>query len=346
MNVGLVARADDRGIGTMTREFYESGLADRTLVVREPGAESRGFAPHVERYGDSPVVVFDPQRGQISETITRDWLRGLDVVYLVETPYDYRFFDWCRDAGVVSVLHAMPEFWRWADGTPRPDVWWLPTSWRADVLPAECRVVPVPVPCAPRGSSTCATATFVHVVGHRAVGDRNGTLMLMQALRRMRSRCTVKLVTQDKRLPSLALHPNVKLSRITGGVADRWALYDDADVLVLPRRYGGLCLPALEAMARGLGLVMSAVEPQRSTWPGMFIPARGGRSIEMPCGTLRLADTDPLLLARALDGLAGDADAIEALREESRVFAQANGWEHLRRVYVDELGRALERRAA
>jgi hypothetical protein len=32
---------------------------------------------------------------------------------------------------------------------------------------------------------------------------------------------------------------------------DYWAVYDDVSLLLLPRRYGGLCLPMQEAAACG-----------------------------------------------------------------------------------------------
>lgn len=343
MKVGLVARADDRGIGTMTHEFYNAMRPDRTLVVREPGAERRGFAAHVERYPDAPVVVFDPMRGELPERCVREFLDGLDVVYLVETPYDFRFFEWARDAGCATVLHVMPEFWRWHHGEyERPDVWWLPTSWRADLLPSECRIVEVPVPTRPLMAPSVPTerTTFVHVAGHRAVGDRNGTLLMLQALRQVNAPCRMRMVTQDDRLPKPRTKSNVELLAVVGGVESRWSLFDDADVLVLPRRYGGLCLPVLEAMASGLGIVMSGCAPQMQAWPVMGVGVQRGRSIEMPCGPIVLQDASPRLLAIALDKLTQDRDLVDTLQGCSRDFARAHSWTSLRGLYVDELERA------
>lgn len=326
----------------MTWEFRRAMRPERTLVVREPGAERRGFTPHVERYPGADVATFNPLSGQLDEQTCRTFLDGLDVVYLVETPYDPRFYGWARDARCVTVLHVMPEFWRGHEpGAERPDVWWLPTSWRAEQLPDECRVVEVPVPCVERAHVEPASTTFVHVAGRRAVGDRNGTLLLYQALRRMRSTCAVRIVTQDERLPIVRSRSNIDLQLVTGGLTDRWALYDAADVLVLPRRYGGLCLPALEAIACGLGLVMSGVEPQRSTWPIMPAWCDRGRTIAMPCGDLVLNDTSPSKLAVLLDQLVDDDATVSALRAASRDFARAHSWPMLSSLYRQELTRAL-----
>lgn len=345
MHVGLVARADDRGIGSMTWEFHKALRPERVLVVREPGAESKGFAPVVERYADAPsllVTRFDPIMGVLHEDDCRDFLDGLDVVYLVETPYDVRFYRWAREAGVATVLHVMPEFWRGHEQSDRPDVWWLPTSWRAGLLPSECRLVEVPVPENPRllGLPTDPErVVLVHVVGHRTVADRNGTLTLLQALRTMRSKCTVRLYSQD-RLPAVRSTTNVTID-VRAAVADRWSMYDDADVLVLPRRFGGLCLPALEAMASGLAVVMPNVEPQVSSWPVVPLTASLGRTVTMPCGDVKLADVAPRELARALDRLVGDPELIDGWAHASLDFAREHSWRKLRPVYDAELHRAI-----
>lgn len=347
MNVGLVARADDRGIGTMTWEFHKAMHPSRTLVVREPGAEARGFAAHADRYiGDWMLVTtFDPTTGELHEDDCRDFLDGLDVVYLVETPYDYRFFRWAREAGVATVLHAMPEFWRWETQTERPDVWWLPTSWRVDALPAECRVVEVPVPERPSALRVPSSEiTFLHVAGHRAVGDRNGTLLLYQALRRVRTQCTVRICSQDT-LPVMRAPAGVTIDMRPGGVVDRWSLYDDVDVLVMPRRYGGLSLPVLEAMASGLAVVLPNVAPN-DEWPAFLVPARQGRTVEMPCGPIKLADTDPSALARTLDKLANAPHLVDYLSREAHSFARLHSWERLRPLYAAELARAVDVAAA
>jgi hypothetical protein len=37
--------------------------------------------------------------------------------------------------------------------------------------------------------------------------------------------------------------------------------YKDGDVLVIPRKYGGLCLPMQEALAHGIPVIMPDIEP-------------------------------------------------------------------------------------
>ncbi len=344
MRVGLIARADDRGIGFQTWEFARHMQPEQVLLVREPGAERKGFMPHFDRYPGADVVTFDPRTGLLPEPAMRSFLEQVDVVYLVETPYDFRLFSIAEQLGVATVVHANPEFWRWDDPTlPRPTAWWLPTKWRAEQLPDECEIVPVPVPDAPptRPASPSEPLSVVHVAGHRAAADRNGTSIVFQSLRHMRGRLRVRLECQDPRLPSIR-GGAVPIERRLGGVSDRWRLYDDATVLALPRRYGGLCLPVLEAIAAGVVPVLPAVSPNED-WPAVTVAARFERSIETPGGTVPLAQTDPRALARALDGLAADEDRLGEALAEIEEWRVRNDWAALSEAYRAALGAAVER---
>lgn len=346
MRVGLVARADDRGLGILTWGFYRHVVPDRTLVVREPGAESKGFVPHLDRYPGAPVVTFDPVAGTLPEEEVRAWLAPLDVVYLAETPYDFRFYDWCRDAGVATVLHTMPEFWPYVRSPElaRPSVAWNPTSWMADRLPPDVEVVPVPVPedhLTPRVRGGARPVTFLHVAGKRAMGDRNGTTTLLRALRFVRERMRVVLTTQEDRLPPVrGVGAHVTVEVVTGGVGDYRDLYADADVLVLPRRYGGLSLPVNEAAGSGLGLLLPDSPPHPQTWPADYVQAWPLGAVTTALGPVETFDTSPAALAAAMDRLAGDPDRVHDASCAAVAWAQAHSWKALLARYLVGLERA------
>lgn len=338
MKVGLIARAEDRGLGVMLWEAYRHLQPDRTLVV-DMGPLAKGFEPHFDRYPDATIVPFDG--GQLDEPAVRRWLAGLDVVYTAETPYDWRLFDWCRELGVRSVLHAMPEFWHYATQPrlPRPDVVWLPTTWRAEHIP-EARLVPVPVALDRFAQRLRAEPVFLHRVGHRAMRDRAGTIALLRALKMVHGPCTVILSTQDERLPTpVQIRAGVKIEVRVRQRGDYWDGYDDASVLVGPRRYGGLSLPFNEAAAAGLGLVLADVSPNR-TWHGMHVKADPGGSIRTGAGNIAAYDTNPRALAQAIDLLVCKPELIEQMSCLSISWAQAYSWDVLLPTYRAELDRA------
>lgn len=333
----------------MAKEFHDALEPDRTLVVRVLGAEAAGFAGFPERFPGASVVRFS---GELPEAECRQFLRGLDVVYTVETGYDARFYDWAREEGCRSVCHVMPEFFHWW-GHPAPsapDVFWTPTTWWLDRLPPETRLVPVPAPARTARLRTAAR-TFVHVAGTRAAADRNGTIAVIQAAQLLKESCRLILRSQASTLPQPRLGSNVELVLEPGGVADRWKLYEDGDVLVLPRRYAGLSLPIIEALADGMAVIGTDREPERSTWPMLHVPTLGpGRTMRLEGATVRISsppilgieDPSPELLAAMMDSLVREPEAVADLSAAAIIWAQLNDWQTLAGLYLTELARAVE----
>lgn len=341
MKVGLIARAEDRGLGHLTWEWARHMRPDRTLVV-DLGDLARGFPPHLDRYPGAAIVRFG-DTGQVDDEATvRDFLDGLDVVYSAETFYDWRIVKWARDVGCVTVCHVMPEFFN--VNTESADVLWAPTSWRLDQLPARTRLVPVPVPTdrwpalAPHVEGKLR---WLHVAGHRAAMDRNGTSTVGRSTRLLTQPQTGTVITQDVRMPPMPGRPFVQITTVRGGCGpDYWRMYDGHDVLVLPRRYGGLSLPAIEAMGAGLAVVMPDVEPQRSDWPVIRVPAKKRTTLDTQGGTLDVFDVDPRKLAGALDQLARDPGERLMARAQALSWANANSWAMLEPTIRAELARA------
>lgn len=341
MRLGLFgARADDRGLGRITHDFHTHMRPDRTLVI-DMGRHSHGFPQHLDRYPGATVVPFNG--GRLDDTMMRRFFKGLDVAVFYETAYDHRAYDTARAAGCRTVLMTMPEFHRHATETlPHPDVVWAPTSWRLDMLPVGARVVPVPVAQTRPPTRGSDTLRVLHVGGHRTSGDRNGTIAFLRALRLVQRPIRVRITTQDQRLPNVASIPkHITISRQIGGVADYRRLYDAADVLIMPRRFGGLCLPVQEALAAGLGVVMTDCEPNLTTWPVAPVSGTPGTTIRTPGGPVTLYDPDPATIAQTLDRLAGNPAEVAQLKTRAHAWAAENTWEALAPFYRAELELAL-----
>lgn len=342
MKVGLVARSESRGLGVMTADFWWWMSPAKTLVV-DMGPLAGGFAAHPDWYPGATTVPF--LGGVLPERECREWLDGLDVVYGVETWYDERFVGWANEAGVATVLHSMPEFYR---PEMEPTVCWAPTSWRLDLLPPSAVIVPVPVESRGKPAvSAVETADpsrlrVIHVAGHRAAMDRNGTTIVASALPRVRRPMHVTVWCQDPRLPVMRGGQGVKVTRRMGGVVDRWEMYD-GDLLVMPRRYGGLCLPRNEAMACGLGVIMTDCPPNRDA-PMLPLRCSTGSTIATPGGEIDVFDADPRQLAQRLNELADDPATVAALQAESRAWAAEHTWEVLIPLYRQRLAEACAAR--
>lgn len=344
MKVGLFgARADDRGLGRITHDFFTHMRPDRTLVV-DMGSWSHQFPQHLDRYPDATIVAFNG--GRLDDDTIRRFFAGLDVAVFYETAYDHRAYTIARAAGCRTVLMAMPEFHRHLTEAdlPVPDVVWVPTVWRLATFPPGTRVVPVPVAAEqvnPVRRGAAGSLRVLHVAGHRTSGDRNGTVSFLRALRLLRHPVSVRVTTQDPRLPTVAGIKHL-VSFDTRCPEDHWRLYDQADVLVMPRRYGGLCLPVHEAMAAGLGVVMTDCDPNPQTWPIVPIRNRPGPTISTPGGPVILAAPDVADIAAVVDRLAANPAEVVRLKARARSWVASNSWAALGPRYRAELEHACD----
>lgn len=330
MRVGVVTPGTDRGLGIQSWEAARNLDASVLLVeTKDPSAPT-----HPERFPGATVARW---AAGLDPRVVIPWLRTVDVVYAAETFYDPRFTKWARANDTRTVLHANPEFWTGAD---RPDLLWTATPWRRDAMPPETEVVPFPVAVdrfevAPQFTSAGRKPHWLHVAGKRALADRNGTDLLLAALPHLTEPCVVRIAVQHGEVPSLPkTAPGVEVY-VTTARPDYWALYAGHDALVMPRRYGGLCLPVQEAMAAGLAVVMPDVSPN-DTWPTVRVPAEFARKVTMPCGRVPTYDVRPEVLASMMDQLA-DPETMALWQGRSREWAQAHSWDALRPAWLSKM---------
>lgn len=336
---GLIARAEDRGLGVMTWELARHAHPDRILVV---DTQDTRFTQHWDRYPGATRAVFDGERF-VDQQLVADWVAGLARVYTAETAYDWENLPAiCERAGAELIVHGMPEFYRHHlpghEHWKQPATWWWPTTWltdRPELAPG--KIVPVPVPDGivnlAADPADAGPLVVHHVAGHRAHADRNGTLLLFQAIRRARERIHVRVFSQDP-LPVVRNLPrNVSMDLVVGGVADRWDMYAGGHVLAMPRRYGGLCLPVQEALAGGLAVVMTDVAPNAGTWP--IVPvACTTRQMRVPFGNVLAGDVYGTDLAKALDRLARNRPLLASAQAQATDWARANSWKNLLPRYL------------
>lgn len=339
MKLGVVARAEaGRGLANQTHEVCRHLDPERVLLV-DPGRDGR-FTQHPERYAGWDTTTVRWNAGRLDERTVRRWLDGLSVVYSAETPYDLRLPQWAAEVGCGVVVHANPEFLSPADAKAAVN-WWVATPWRLDRLPARTRVVPMPAPAAPFTRQPGERMRFLHTAGWPAVADRNGTHIVAEAARLVTVPCDVVIRGQHDTVRD-HYYRHEGPARLTVEQCcplDYWDNYRDADVLVMPRRFGGLSLPAIEALAVGLPVVMSDCSPNE-VWPGPRVPASSTATVGTRAGPLPLHDVDPRDLAFTLDDLAANPNLVDKFRQQATEWAAANSWDALRPMWLEELARA------
>jgi hypothetical protein len=328
MTFAMVGRCDPGGLGTLTSEVHRHLAPARTLLLDLAG-RGRGACredPYV--HGD---VVRAPFAGGIPDLLI-DWLcaPGVDVVWSAETFYDDRILRYARTNGVRTVVCAMPELAPWADGAPtaarsapRPAVVTIPTGWRAHTLPA-AQLLPVPVATDRLHRRTRTRVEHLYHPTGRAMLDRNGTELLLAALPHISRPCRLTIrAERPLQIPAAGL---VDVTVVTDPAADYWDQYPpDIDLLVLPRRYGGLSLPVQECAALGVPAVVLDVDPYAVYPWTICVPATRARPTRMKGGVVPVHDASPLALAAAIDAaIDGAAHAVASAGAAD--WAAAHAW--------------------
>lgn len=278
MKLGIIAYSSDTGLGNQTWEVYKNLNPHKTLIIDL--SRFNGMPTNHERYsGNIRITKGLPTREDM------DWLSDdVDTVFECETPLNYDLHQFCIDKGVRVVQQFNPEFLDYWEKPilPPPTLFADPSSWLLNET-RELNIAPVEILRVPinrellKFRKITELKTIIHIIGRPTANDRNGTLEFIELSRRLpdykyiaylqpptdaRAREYFKIVEEQL--------SNSKVEVITN-VPNYEDLYKDGDLLVLPRKYGGLCLPMQEALSCGLPVIMTDVSPNRDLLPSEWL---------------------------------------------------------------------------
>lgn len=307
--IGMIARANNRGLGIQTWEIARHLQPDVTVVIEEQ-TDKFGWFP--ERF---PGAILSPWAGYMGDLSDEaiDALLECDTIFTVETTYDPKLFPLAQANARKTVIYVNPEFYREHEVESASEVW-VPTTWRIDQIP-RAKVVTMPV-ALDRFQQEPGDG-FLFVGGHAARADRNGFEIAIRSARRAGVPLTV--ISQD---PLRQMDRGVTVSP---SVENYWDLYRGMGVLVMPRKYGGLSLPVQEAMAAGMAVVMGDCSPN-SDWPIALVRGVHTQRMQTPGGQIIMFVADVAAVADMLEKLS-DPDYRSDWQDMSRQWAQENSWE-------------------
>lgn len=337
MSLGLIGRCDGGGLASISLAVHEHLHPERTLLI-DLGDRGRGdcsvesYVAH--QYRGMEIYRTDFAGGLPTRALEWFCAPGLDAIYVPEFLYDDRLLRMAKQNGIRVVVHAMPELAPWAttapqrleQSAPRPELA-IPTAWREETLPS-ARLLPVPVA---RDRLPFRQRTKVehlyHVTG-AAMLDRNGTEILLRSLPFITRDCA--LTIRSERPLDLPAAPHVDVTVITDRAENYWESIPDADLLVLPRRYGGLCLPIQECMSLGMAHLVLDGDPYAKDGGGFGIPSKVGREHAMKGGMVPVRDADPRDLASAIDALIdgsfSEDETVSDLSDYADAWAEQHAW--------------------
>lgn len=347
MRIGLLARADSTGLGTQSKEFFNH-IPCKALVIDFQGMS----APHTAHILVPDLSAFPGQevfkwghrhnmRGDIPIEIIKEFIKDIDILFCMETPYDYNIFDECRIAGVKTILQLNYEFLDFPNrhGLPAPDLFAAPSMWNFDLIPHP--KVYLPVPAREQTEVRRAQNTFIHIAGRHAEKDRNGTQTLLQALQFVRSEITVHINGQQD---SLYIPPNrrtnINLVVDTKNKPDYLENYTGG-ILVMPRKYGGLCLPMNEAISFGMPVIAPNISPNNGWLPGEWLVPATHAGVINSKRTFDYFESDPVKLAEKMEGFCHEQPYGKAVEIACEIRKEIS-WSRLLPIYMETFNKLLK----
>lgn len=294
--LGLLVRTDHTGLGYQTRNLQRMLSPEEVLYIQD-GESIPGFA-EFEKF-----------------------LKDIDIMLTAETPYVYEAWNWARMAGVKTF--CQPN-WELFDGLvqpnmPHPDQYLIPSYWHLeDFQQMYPNAIYLPPPTIATdyeqireiNQKRTKKRRFVHIVGKPAIYDRNGWSAIMDAL--PKTKADFELVVYSQHEITGIRDERVKYHVFD--VEDQTDLYRDFDALIMPRRYGGLCLPMNEALMAGLPVIMTDIEPNNKILPSEWLCKSGVTATFEGRSTIPVYS--PTDLAQRLEWLCNLSD--EALLSQKR----------------------------
>jgi glycosyltransferase involved in cell wall biosynthesis len=342
MKLGMIVRQDNTGLGIQSWEAYRHLSPDRVMVVDM--SQYKLLKQYPGRFGEPFMRV----RAMPSLEQVQAFLKGLDAVFTCETPYSYYLLKRAHERRIRTIIQPNYEFAPWIqrNSVPRPDVFAVPSTWHYDDFPGLKMLLPVPIAVDRfQIQPSLQARKFLHIAGLPAAHDRNGTVLLIKALAHVQSQIRLEIFTQARNyvepiLTAYSVPRNVQVVVNRMQPDNYWEMYCGQDVLLMPRRYGGLSLPVNEAVGAGIPVIMPAVVPNCDWLPkDWLVPAtdmftfklgRWGNPVEV-------ADVDPVEYAARIDRLASDPVFYRRCLDQAVILRERYSWQSLRELYLQTI---------
>lgn len=264
MRIGMICRSDNSGLGSLSYEFSQhlKPYIKKVLLV------SNGvYQTFPDRYAEFETRTVKPQSSFTFED--KEWLTtDIDILFSIETFYDWSTLRITRKKNIKSVLMTMIEMT--LDPIPLcPDVFLCPSKLDFDyfkrILPGNTHYLPVPMNTDKLKWKERKTAeVFVHSASHGGVAGRKGTGLLLEAMNYVKSDIKLQIYSWT---PILAAKQDSRIEIKLQNFKNYWQVWQEGDVLVYPQDYNGICLPIVEAMSSGLGVITTNIYPFNEYMP-------------------------------------------------------------------------------
>lgn len=330
MRLTLLVRADDTGLGYQTRAYYKHLNPHKTVIIDI--SNLNGNIQHYDWYKDVSLI-----RGIPTDEQVRSILMDTDVLLTAETPYNLNLYKIAREMGVKTACVENPEFYDHIKYPQyeMPDLIILPSVWMQREITAHAtsrmtKVVQLhhPVDREDITFKLRTTHKFLHIAGKPAANDRNGTFDFLYAVP------DGVVAIQDDNIAN-RIKRRYRHARVLQNINDRNWMYQTGDVLVLPRKYGGNCLPLNEALASGMPVIMPDISPNNHILPKEWLVPARVTDYFTPRTKVDIYSVDPDALRLKIEWFRGQD--MEKLSRQASDIADTISWETLKPKWIEAL---------
>lgn len=323
MRIGLIARADNTGLGVQSKGFFDH-IPCKALVIDSSqlllGQSRDILRPRLDRFPGQECYQLKTgidMQGGIPRSVINEFLKDIDILVAMETPYDYNIFTACAERGIRIMLQLNYEFLDYPSSLPSPDLFAAPSPWYFENIPNQKKFLPVPVNTN-HFNPQIRHKTFVHIAGRPAANDRNGTATFLQSLMYIKNDITVEIFGQRPISFPVMSRNNVKINCLFGDKEDYFENYKGG-VLVLPRKYGGLCLPFNEAIAAEMPVITTDVSPNNTWLPKEWLVPATVQGTLQSKKKVQVVSADPQELAAKIDEFCDEQFYLEAMAKARKI---------------------------
>jgi len=282
MRIGLIARADDTGLGNQSLELAKMLNPSRVLIVDSSTWNNGDFQIHPEWYSQWNTQMGNTE-GWLLDSEIKEFLDNVDVVISCEIFYSDNVVVMAREKNIKTILQFNYEFLHHMEPKHLPDVLLAPSLWHLEdvkqLYGSQCKIIHLPPPTdhtqfekVRQNNLSRNHKRLLHVVGKAATQDRNGTNTIIEMLKYAESDFEIVFKVQ---VGSEFICDDPRARIEYSNVENRADLYDGFDALILPRRFAGLCLPMNEALLSGLPVLMTDISPNNRVLPKEWLIRSG-----------------------------------------------------------------------
>lgn len=276
--LGIIVRADlGSGLQSQTYNLTRMLKPHRVLIINSYSFNGR--EQFYELYDGFDSL---DSLGFVDNITANKFLTGLTHVLTAETFYSHYMVKLANAKKIKSFQQYNWEFFEHHQDRylPFPSMFLSPSYWKLKEMEQSYKKVQyLPPPIIMNDFKEARNVNFkrkgkiriLHILGTLASYDRNGTKDLLESLKYSEADFELVIRAQYRNDDIIELIKDDRVKLSIENIENQSDMYKDFDLMILPRRYGGLCLPMNEALCSGIPVFMSDMIPNNVVLPSAWL---------------------------------------------------------------------------